>query len=40
MNWIATGQYSRLEKYTWEYMLMPNKHNWYGFKLPKDKDFI
>jgi hypothetical protein len=27
-GWIVTRQYSRLKKYTWEYMLKPNKHNW------------
>ena len=40
IGWIVTRQYSRLEKYTWKYMLKPNRHNWYGFKFPKEKDFI
>ena len=37
-NWIETND-SRYDIYTFEEMLKANKQNWYGLKIPKDKDF-
>ena len=38
MKWVEEGD-ERDEKYTYEYMLNPNLHNWFGFKIPKEEDY-
>ena len=37
--WIGNGDWDKLRKYSWKYMFKPNKHNWYGFKYPKETDY-
>ena len=37
-KWINTDD-KRWHKYSYEYMFNPSKHNLYGFKFPKDKQF-
>ena len=37
-EWINTND-KRWNKYSYAYMYNPSKHNLYGFKFPKDKQF-
>lgn len=37
-KWMLEGD-PRWLKYDLTDMVMPNKKNWFGFKLPKDKDY-
>lgn len=39
MKWTNEGDYKKWLKYSYDKMLKPNKQNWYGLKLPKEKDF-
>jgi hypothetical protein len=38
INWVNLDD-NRESQYTYEYMFYPAKHNWYGLKWPKEKDF-
>ena len=37
-NWIETDD-SRYSKYSYDYMMNPSIHNWFGLKFPLDKSF-
>ena len=37
-NWIYTDD-DRWDKYSYDYMVEPNKHNWYGLRYPKDNHY-
>ena len=39
MKWINTYQFNRHDRWSYEYMVDPNKSNWYGLKYPKEKDY-
>ena len=36
LKWIGNGD-KRYEKYSFNDILSPNKHNWFGLRYPKDK---
>lgn len=38
-RWIESNN-DNWDKYTYQYMLDPKRHNWYGLKFPKEKHFI
>lgn len=37
-NWTETDDH-RWYTYPYDYMLNPNKHNWFGLRYPRDKQF-
>jgi hypothetical protein len=38
IKWIDTDD-KRRYMYSYDYMLNPAKHNWYGLRYPRDKHF-
>lgn len=36
--WINTGD-ERRDRYSYHFMVNPNKHNWYGLRFPKDNHY-
>lgn len=37
-KWIKDHDY-RWDKYSYDFMMGPKKHNWFGFKWPKDSHY-
>ena len=38
-KWVDNKKYDRCEKYSYDYMMKPNRCNWYGLKWPNEKDY-
>lgn len=38
INWIDTDD-KRRDKYSYDEMFRPNKHNWFGLKYPNEKQY-
>lgn len=39
MVWLGDSNFSKLERYSYEYMYVPSKHNWWGLKYPTKSNF-